>query len=135
VVDGHHLFDVVRPDAAVPVAEFRDDFYAGSPAVTAHRYGDGVVVYVASLSGALVTAALDRFVAAADSPISVTAGAVEQLDWSTPDDEIVCLLNHGEQAVSISVGERPWRDALTGRVHRGELTVAGIDAVVLRRSR
>jgi beta-galactosidase len=134
-VDGRHLFDVVRLESAQAIAEFGDDFYAGSPAVTINRRGAGTAVYVACLSGDVLCAALERFVAPVPSPGVVPAGAeVERLRWSAGEDDIVCLLNHGDGDVAIGLSA-PLTDVLSGRMFDDALTLAAADAVVLRRTR
>jgi beta-galactosidase len=125
------LFDIVRLESAVTLAEFRDDFYAGSPAVTLNRFGAGRAMYVASPTADLVAAALVR---ALDR--RGTDGAdVERLTWTSDDDEIVFVLNHGEHDTTVALAGGTWIDVLTGRTHRQTTSVPAADAVVLRRSR
>jgi beta-galactosidase len=129
--DARELFDTVRLESAATVAEFRDDFYAGSPAVTLNRFGSGRAVYVASPTADLVAAALARTLGrrAADDV------DLERLVWIADSDELVFLLNHGEHDAAVELTDARWTDVLTGRSHRHAVSVPALDAVVLRRSR
>jgi beta-galactosidase len=129
---GRELFDIVRTETADVVAVFGDDFYAGSPAVTVNRVGDGSVVYVASIDAELVASALDDL-ATATAPITdVDHSAVECVLWRGPGGRCLYVLNHGERAASIVLDGGPWTDVLTGVAHRGVVELAAHDAAVLR---
>ena len=128
--EARELFDIVRLESAVVLAEFRDDFYAGSPAVTINRVGEGTAVYVASPTADLVAAAVERALQR-NGPGSA---GVERLVWRSPGDEVAFILNHGEHDTVVELAEGTWTDLLTGRTHSGAVTIAATDAVVVRRA-
>ena len=41
-----HLCDLVQLKGAVPLMQYADNFYAGYPALTVHKYGDGLAFYL-----------------------------------------------------------------------------------------
>ncbi|MCV5640815.1 beta-galactosidase trimerization domain-containing protein, partial [Escherichia coli] len=43
-----HLCELIHVENAQPLATYRDDFYAGRPAVTVNRFGKGKAWHVAS---------------------------------------------------------------------------------------
>ncbi|MFF5366911.1 beta-galactosidase [Streptomyces sp. NPDC013187] len=91
------VFEIVLPRGAEPVATYGTDFYAGTPAVTRHPFGDGEGWYVAT---ALDQQGVDQVVRRvltrhdllgpyADHPAVETASRV------TPDGtRLLFLLNH-----------------------------------------
>ncbi len=125
------LFDIVCLESAIALAEFRDDFYAGSPAVTLNRFGAGRAMYVASPTPDLVAAAVVR----ALDRRGPEGGGIERLVWTSDDDEIVFVLNHGEHDATVELTNGEWIDVLTGQSHRHAASVPAADAVVLQRSR
>jgi beta-galactosidase len=135
-IDGRELFDIVRLEGAEEMAEFGDDFYAGSPAIAVNRFGGGTAVYVACLSGDLVAGVLDRHLPPVASPVTIPdTSSVERVRWASAEDETVCVLNHGDDAVTIGLDAGTWIDVLTGRSYAGSVRLPGADAFVLRRIR
>ena len=127
------LFDILRLDTAQPIAEFLDDFYTGSPAVTVNRLGEGSVVYLASAAPEIFAAVVDRFLAPGrswDVPSSV-----ECIEWSGEEGALTFLLNHGNDEAQIAVPEGDWIDLLTARDLDGEVRIQPRDVVVARRDR
>lgn len=60
----HLLCDIIHPEGAEVLAEYTSDFYAGTPAVTKHPFGNGQVYYVGTqLTPALLENILDGVVA------------------------------------------------------------------------
>ena len=41
-----HLCDLVQLKGAVPLMQYADNFYAGYPALTVHKYGEGLAFYL-----------------------------------------------------------------------------------------
>ncbi|GAA2307088.1 beta-galactosidase [Streptomyces hawaiiensis] len=117
------VFEIVLPRGAEPVATYGTDFYAGTPAVTRHPFGDGEGWYVAT---ALDQPGVDQVVRriltrhdllgpCADHPAVETASRV------APDGtRLLFLLNHApEPAHLTALGTAT--DLLTGkRVEGGE---------------
>ena len=45
-----HLCDLVQLKGAVPLMQYADNFYAGYPALTVHKYGDGLAFYLCAVA-------------------------------------------------------------------------------------
>ncbi len=117
------VFEIVLPRGAEPVATYGTDFYAGTPAVTRNRYGDGEGWYVAT---ALDQPGVDEVVRRiltrhdllgpyADHP------AVETATRVAPDGtRLLFLLNHSPEPAHLTAHTTA-TDLLTGkRVDQGE---------------
>ncbi|MFJ2929721.1 beta-galactosidase [Streptomyces massasporeus] len=117
------VFEIVLPRGAEPVATYGTDFYAGTPAVTRNRYGDGEGWYVAT---ALDQPGVDEVVRRvltrhdllgpyADHP------AVETATRVAPDGtRLLFLLNHSPEQAHLTAHTTA-TDLLTGkRVDQGE---------------
>ncbi|MEU0243941.1 beta-galactosidase [Streptomyces sp. NPDC006235] len=117
------VFELVLPRGAEPVATYGTDFYAGTPAVTRNRFGDGEAWYVAT---ALDQPGADRIVRRilachdllgpyADHPAVETATRVTP--QGTP---LLFLLNHAPEPARLTAHATA-TDLLTGkRVDQGE---------------
>ncbi|MFF7039955.1 beta-galactosidase [Streptomyces massasporeus] len=117
------VFEIVLPRGAEPVATYGTDFYAGTPAVTRNRHGEGEGWYVAT---ALDQPGVDEVVRRiltrhdllcpyADHP------AVETATRVAPDGtRLLFLLNHSPEPARLSAHTTA-TDLLTGkRVDQGE---------------
>ena len=132
------VFEIVLPRGAEPVGTYGADFYAGTPAVTRHRFGDagGEGWYVAT---ALDQPGVDRVVRRvltrhdllgpyADHPALETATRV------APDGaRLHFLLNHAPEPAHLTAHTTA-TDLLTGkRVEEGEpLTLDPLGTLILR---
>ncbi|MEU3085157.1 beta-galactosidase [Streptomyces massasporeus] len=128
------VFEIVLPRGAEPVATYGTDFYAGTPAVTRNRYGDGEAWYVAT---ALDQPGVDEVVRRiltrhdllgpyADHP------AVETATRVAPDGtRLLFLLNHSPEPAHLTAHTTA-TDLLTGkRVDEGEPLVLDPSGVAI----
>lgn len=116
------VFEIVQPRGAEPVATYGTDFYAGTPAVTRHTYGEGEGWYVATaLDQPGVDKVVRRILARhdllgpyADRPTVETATRV------APDGtRLLFLLNHAPEPAHVTAHTTA-TDLLTGkRVEEG----------------
>ncbi|MFJ4282102.1 beta-galactosidase [Streptomyces massasporeus] len=117
------VFEIVLPRGAEPVAAYGTDFYAGTPAVTRNRYGDGEGWYVATaLDQPGVDEVLRRILTRHDL-LGPYAGhpAVETATRVAPDGtRLLFVLNHSPQPARLTARATA-TDLLTGkRVDQGE---------------
>ncbi|MFG2551196.1 beta-galactosidase [Streptomyces sp. NPDC048581] len=133
--EAHLVFEIVQPRGAEPIATYGGDFYAGTPAVTRHAYGDGEAWYVAT---ALAQPGVDRVVRRilarhellgpyADNPTVETATRI------APDGtRLLFLLNHAPEPAHLTAHTTA-TDLLTGkRTQEGEpLTLDPLGVAVL----
>lgn len=117
------VFEIVLPRGAVPVATYGTDFYAGTPAVTRNRYGDGEGWYVATALDQRGVDQVVRRILTRHDLLGPYAGhpAVETATRVAPDGtRLLFLLNHSPEPVHLTAHTTA-TDLLTGkRVDQGE---------------
>ena len=128
-------FDVVEERGAEVLGRYTSDFYAGTPAITRHRSGEGHAWYAATH---LDAAGVEWVVAGAlaDAGVGSAHGwkrGLEALERHRDDTTYLFLLNHGESEVSVEV-DRDGRSLLDGRdvTHGETLVLAPTDVVIVR---
>jgi len=133
--------EVLRLNGAKALAVYREDYYAGEPAATRHRYGRGEAYYVS-------TDPEEGFVrelllgicaqAGAVSPLPETPAGVEVAIREQGDRRYLFLLNHRAEAVEIGLpgtpGERGWADAADGSAIGSHVALEPCGVRVLTRS-
>jgi beta-galactosidase len=134
--DARLVFELVQPRGAEPVATYATDFYAGTPAVTRHRYGEGEGWYVATALDQPGVNQVVRRILARHGLLGPYAGhpAVETATRVAPDGtRLLFLLNHGTEPAPLTAHATA-TDLLTGkRVEEGEpLTLDPLATVILR---
>jgi len=133
-----HLCEIIHSEGARVLATYGADFYAGMPALTEHRFGQGRAYYIASDPEERFLDDLYGGLLAAQSiePPLVTPTGVEVTVRETEQDRLLCLLNHTSDTATIALpaGQR-YDDLLRGQVVAGTLTLAGHDVCILRQQR
>lgn len=125
--------DVIALEGAEPVATFVGDFYAGRPAVTRHRYGQGISYYVGTRPDAAFMDALlarVRAEAGVHSVLAAPAG-VEATRRVNANGSFLFLLNHNPGPVEVAL-PRPAHDLLTGTPHAGTVVMEPYGVLVLK---
>jgi beta-galactosidase len=127
-----HWCEVVHLERAKALANFKDDFFAGKPAVTRYRFGKGHAYYLATQLEASGMDVLMRHVAntAKLQPPLVAPKGVEVSVREGSDARFMFLLNHTDRQVRISLGRIRGRDLLSGRQIGGSVTLAPLDVKV-----
>ncbi|MFJ4620151.1 beta-galactosidase [Streptomyces sp. NPDC088812] len=130
------VFEIVQPRGAEPVGTYGADFYAGTPAVTRHRFGEGEAWYVATALDRPGVDDVVRRVLARHGLIGPYADrpAVETAHRVTPDGtRLLFLLNHAPEPAPLTA-HTDATDLLTGkRIERGApLTLDPLGVAVLR---
>ncbi|MEV5105954.1 beta-galactosidase [Streptomyces massasporeus] len=117
------VFEIVLPRGAEPVAGYGTDFYAGTPAVTRNRYGDGEGWYVATALDQPGVDQVVRRILTRHDLLGPYAGhpAVETATRVAPDGtRLLFLLNHSPEPAHLTAHTTA-TDLLTGkRVDQGE---------------
>ena len=117
--------EVVHLEGARALAHFGEDFYAGAPAITEHRFGQGRAYYVATRPESTVLSQLLGGLLAdlgITAPLDVPAG-VEVAKRCTDAQEFVFVLNHHAEEQHIALPE-PMHDLLTGRIYEQQISLA-----------
>jgi beta-galactosidase len=124
--------DVLQPTTAQVLAEYTHDYYAGQPAITLNRWGQGQAVYIGTgLSGetlgrVLVGLAMQKGV----TPLLTAPQGLEVARRSSGDTEWWFVLNHNpvQQSVDLSGA---FVDARTGQPVDGAIQLEGYGVRVL----
>lgn len=124
--------EVVRAQGSRALATFELDFYAGLPAVTAHRYGTGNAIYLATMpdEAGLAWVVATACEIAGVRPAPGASAEVEVVRRSNRDQEWVFVLNHSSETVEIPLDGRG-RDVLTGRELTGSVRVDAVDLAIV----
>ena len=129
---------LVHPEGAAVLATYRDDFYAGRPALTVNTVGQGKAYYIASNPD-------DRFLADFYGALDAALGLLHSLDAELPrgvsaqlraDGEIkyIFVMNFNAEPAAIDVGDAVYTDLLTGETLSGVVTLGIYDVKVLAAS-
>jgi len=132
------LCEIVHSEGARVLASYGADFYAGTPVLTEHDYGQGRAYYIASDPEERF---LDDFYAGLlaahgiEPALALPAG-VELTVRETEQDRILCLLNHTSETATIVLPEgQRYDDLLRGQTVADTLALAAHDVYVLRQRR
>ena len=124
--------DVIELRGAEAVATYEDDFYAGLPAVTRHRFGAGTSYYLGTRPEESYMAALLGGVcgeADVTAPLAAPAG-VEVLRREGDGRSFLFALNHGPEPAELQLPGTA-RDLLNGEERDGRVVVGPLDVAVL----
>ncbi len=125
--------DVISTQQAEVVAEYTQDYYAQSPAVTINQYGSGYAVYVGTIGE-------DKFYQTLLSWLSNKAGVryllrtqlgVEVTQRVKDDVALLFLLNHNQEARMVNIDGR-YEDLLTGEKVEANVSLSPKGVRILR---
>ncbi|MFC5701095.1 beta-galactosidase [Cohnella faecalis] len=130
------ICDLIHTEGAEVKAVYGDDFYAGMPALTVNKFGDGEAWYVATspepsflqewLPKLCAERGIEPLVASASEGVETTLRVKD-------GKEYLFVLNHNAQAASFDLGNRVGADLLTGRELPGGMAeLAGRDVLIVR---
>jgi beta-galactosidase len=130
-----HYCDIVRPDKAVPIASYVNQYYAGTPAVTHNSYGTGSAYYIASRND-------ERFTSDLMNAVCARAGVKPGTDIELPPGvsmhirigdgkKFLFLLNFRPEPVDVAI-PADWKAEIDSDLHDGRVRLASYGASVLR---
>ncbi len=95
--------DVLKPMGATVIARYNQDYYAGKPAITWNRFGNGQVVYVGTLGDHALYQTLAPWLLQLSEVHSVLAApeGVEVTERRQANQRVLFLLNHTGQPQSV----------------------------------
>ena len=138
------LCDRIHPDpvsggeGAEVLATYADDFYAGEPALTRNRYGQGHAYYLATaLEPAGLQAVLKEIASAAgvEPVLPQPTEGIEALVRATPTGERqLYLLNHAKEPRTAKLPKGHYTDLLTNQRHTGTLKLDKYGVAILVRA-
>jgi len=124
--------DLVHLESAHALATYEEDFYAGRPAITENRFGQGRALYVAtrpapSLVASLVERLLDDLGVVA--PLEAPAG-VEVTRREGDGRAYLFVLNHNPTPVHVSL-PAPMKNILTGETCERTVVLPPLEIAIL----
>jgi beta-galactosidase len=128
------LCDLVHSEGAAVLATYGDDFYAGTPVVTAHAFGQGQAYYLASDPE---DAFLSRFyggllAAPGIQPLLDVPPGVEVTLRQVGERRLLFVLNHTPDPVHLLLPPgRAYQDHLGRATLADRLGLAGYDVAIL----
>jgi beta-galactosidase len=126
------LSDEVHPITADVLATYAGGWREGLPAVTAHRFGEGQVIYVgASLRGASLSALVAHLCAEVGvAGLCETPAGLHVYQRVGPDERLWFALNYTDEELAFTP-PGTWLDILSGETCAGEIQVAPLDLCML----
>ncbi|MFN2286404.1 MAG: beta-galactosidase trimerization domain-containing protein, partial [Anaerolineae bacterium] len=126
------LSDEVHPITADVLATYASGWREDRPAITAHRFGKGQVIYVgASLRGESLSALITYLCTETGvSNLCETPAGLHVYQRIGPDERLWFALNYTEEALSFTP-PGTWLDMLSGETCTGKIEVAPLDLRIL----
>ena len=116
--------DLIEIDAPTceALAYFASDFYAGTPAVTANRYGQGEAIYVGTEPDDRLLDCLVEYLSEQTDlgSLGTTAAGVELVERQTATKRFLFCLNHSGETLQLDL-DPAWKPYLTGNEADHEL--------------
>lgn len=102
------LCDIIHPEGAETLAEYQEDFYAGTPVLTENSFGKGKAYYVGTCSGDEFYRDFTRRLCREQQivPAGEVMEEVEAVRRRGEQAEYLFLLNHGDGEQEISIPEQ-----------------------------
>jgi beta-galactosidase len=128
--------DILRPTTSQEIACYRQDFYAGKPAVTLNRYGQGQAIYAGVLGGDTFYEALAGWLLelAGIRPVMDTPKDVEVTERWQGRQRLLFVLNHSDREQSIEL-EETLTNLLDGsQIRAGKVTLPPREVLVLTKT-
>lgn len=129
-----HLADIIHAEGADVLATYGSDFYQGMPVLTRHTFGAGQAYYLGSDAD---NEFLDRFYGEIARQQGLTAvletpEGVEVTVRHKDGRDIIFVLNHNAESVTVNVQSKTYRNLLKGEeTVSGQLALAGYDVAIL----
>ncbi len=125
--------DVIRLEGAEALATYTDDFFAGTAAVTRHRFGRGTGLYVGTeLDGPGVSWLIEQACGVAGVLVDTrTPADIEIVRRTRGDEGWTFLLNHSADPVELDLDLRGI-DVLSGTAVAGSLRMEARGVSIIR---
>ena len=127
--------DIIHPRGAQVLADYGQDFYAGTPCFTVNEYGKGKAYYIgtepdAPFLGAFTEKLCEELDIRAPYPAEKGVELTRRINGK---NEIVFALNHGREEASVDLGTDVFTDLITDRQLTGSVSIAPNDVMVLKK--
>jgi beta-galactosidase len=133
------LCDLIHGEGATVLASYASEFYAGRPAVTVNRFGDGRAYYQAArMDDRFQDDFYARLIAQLELPRALAADLPAGVVASRRTDgrrDFVFLQNWTPKPQKARLPDAKWTDLLAGKAASGEVALAPYGVMVLERMR
>jgi beta-galactosidase len=124
--------DILHPTSATVVARYCNDYYAGKPAITLNRFGQGQVLYIGTFGDVwfyeLIAYQLISW--AGLRPLLDAPQGIEVTERWQGSQRLLFILNHTDRRQIIPLNGR-YQDILNDRVLEGKISLAAFDVLIL----
>ncbi len=129
------LCDIMHLEGAESLAEYQEDFYAGTPVITCNSFGQGQAYYVGTRSEEAFYGKLVQEICEKQQvrPAAEVRSGIEVTERFRDKEHYLFMLNHKEEAEKISVC-RTCTDLLTGKPYEenGQLELEAKGVAILK---
>lgn len=127
------ICSILHAETADVVGTYRDDFYAGTPALTRNRFGSGSAWYIAADPDPSFVAGLMQHVCASAgiSPALGAPAGVEVALRTRDGASFLFVLNHNPGPVTVDLAAYSGIDLLTGADRAGQMDLPGFGVAIL----
>lgn len=129
------LCDIMHLEGAESLAEYQEDFYAGTPVITCNSFGEGHAYYVGTRSDESFYGRLIQEVCEKQKihPAAKTPSGVEAVERIRDNEHYLFLLNHGDKTEKISM-QQACTDLLTSITYeqKEQLELAAKGVAILK---
>jgi len=125
--------EVLEPQGAEVIARFQRDEFAGKPAITRHRFGEGQVIYMGVFGDQRLYDRLARWLLAEArilAPLPQLPSGVEAAERWQGEKRLLFLLNHLNNPQSIRLNGE-YTDLITEKHLSGNVQLAARDVLIL----
>lgn len=131
------LCDILHPEGAETLAEYQEDFYAGTPVLTENSFGKGKAYYVGTCSGDEFYRDFTRRLCREQQivPSAEVMEEVEAVRRRGEQAEYLFLLNHGDREQEISIPEQCLELTQGKEYRQGEMVFFPAKGVMILRFR
>ncbi|SFQ40676.1 beta-galactosidase [Salibacterium halotolerans] len=128
------LYDIIHVNEAEIVADYGEDFYAGTPVVTKNNYGRGKAWYIGSsadadfISDLVLKLAQEKNIEPSLPPVDDVEVTVREKN----NTKIYFILNHSNEKKVIETGNEEKRNLLNGQTIKNSVELFGKDLLILK---
>jgi len=136
--EAREICDLIHAEKAKVLAVYKEDFYAGRPALTVNKFGKGEAYYMASRND-------EKFLHDFYKAIIAKVGIRKVIDTKLPEGvtaqirtdgkkEFVFLMNFKQKKQEVQLSKTSYKNLLNGKTVKGKLMLAPFDIAVLERA-
>jgi len=136
--EAREICDLIHAEKAKVLAVYKEDFYAGRPALTVNKFGKGEAYYMASRND-------EKFLHDFYKAIIAKLGIRKVIDTKLPEGvtaqmrtdgkkEFVFLMNFKQKKQNVQLSKTSYKNLLNGKTVKGELMLAPFGIAVLERA-